>query len=181
MRNFLQVASGLNVVPLLQQIYSNHNLWGKDQIRKDYSEQSPHKEVDDILVRFSDTSDKDIGDCLHCDWTEASKTVPAARIIALTVMGVMGGEQLGRVLITRLAPGKSIQPHADIIGKYPYFYTRYHIPLISDPGVSFHCGDESVNMPPGTVWWFNAHLAHSVINNSRADRLNLIVDCRISP
>lgn len=180
MRNFLQVATGVNITPLLQQLYSNQCLWCKDQIRKEYSDLSPHKEVQDILVRFSDTSDSGIGDVLQCDWTQASVLLPAAKTIALSVMGFMSGEQLGRVMITRLPPGKSIRPHADIIGKYANFYTRYHVPLISDPGVQFHCGDESVNMTPGTVWWFNGHLDHSVVNNSASDRLNLIIDCRIS-
>lgn len=181
MRNFLQVASGVNVVPLLQQLYSNQQLWGQDQIRKDYAKESPHKQVQDILVRFSDTADKGIGDCIQCEWKDPAFLLPAAKIMALAVMGMMAGEQLGRVLVTRLPPGKEILPHSDIIGKYAAYYTRYHIPLISDPGVSFHCGGDAVNMSPGTVWWFNGHTQHSVVNNSASDRLNLIVDCRIDP
>lgn len=167
------------MTPLLQQIYSNPQLWESDRIRQEYADHSPHKAAQDILIRFSDTSDTDIGDCLQCEWTEAATLLPAAKTIAVAVMAAMNGEQLGRVMVTRLPPGKTIQSHADVIGEYANFYTRYHIPLISDPGVSFHCGEEAVNMTPGTVWWFNGHLYHSVINNSASDRLNLIVDCRI--
>lgn len=180
MRNFLQVASGVNVISLLQQIYSNDHLWAQDQIRQEYSKDSPHKEVQDILIRFSDTAAKDVGDQIQCDWMSASILLPAARNIAMLVMASMAGEQLGRVMITRLPAGKTITPHKDIKGKYANYYTRYHIPLISDPGVQFHCGDEAVNMLPGTVWWFNGHLEHSVVNNSASDRINLIVDCRVN-
>lgn len=182
MRNFLQVASGVNVVPLLQQLYSNDHLWGQDQIRQEYAKDSPHKDVQDILVRFSDTtvSTSVMGDQIQCDWMAASILLPAARTIAMAVMQSMSGEQLGRVMITRLPPGKMIIPHKDIKGKYANFYTRYHVPLISDPGVSFHCGEEHINMFPGTVWWFNGHLEHSVVNNSASDRINLIVDCRVN-
>ena len=179
MRNFLQVASSVNVIPLLQQIYNNDHLWKKDQIRQEYAD-SPHKDVQDILIRFSDTSDKQVGDCLLCEWTEASFLLPEARIISLAIMSMMRAEILGRVMITRLPPGKKILPHSDIRGEYAQFYTRYHVPLMSDPGVQFSCGGETINMLPGTVWWFNGHLEHAVINNSASDRLNLIVDCRIS-
>jgi hypothetical protein len=179
-RNFLQVCSGVNVIPLLQQIYTNEHLWSKDQIRQDYSKDSPHKDVQDILIRFSDTSDKGIGDVIQCEWLAASILLPAAKSLALSVMGLMQGEQLGRVMITRLPPGKSIVPHADTKGKYANFYTRYHIPLVSDPGVSFNCGGESLNMTPGGIWWFNGHREHSVVNNSASDRINLIVDCRVN-
>jgi aspartyl/asparaginyl beta-hydroxylase (cupin superfamily) len=82
------------------------------------------------------------------------------------------------VIITRLDPGKQIYPHRDVLGKYANFYTRYHVPLQSDPGVIFACGDETVQMQAGEAWWFNGHIDHAVINNSSRDRLNLIVDVR---
>jgi hypothetical protein len=178
MRNFLRVAAGVNPMPLLMQLYAQANIWGGDDIRQSYSEQSPHVEVQDVLLRFSDTEDPNIGDILQCEWTEQARILPAVKDIVFPLMATVRGEQIGRVMITRLAPGKRIYPHADLIGKYAHFYTRFHIPLVSDPGVLFNCGEESVNMLPGEVWWFNGHLVHEVINNSTQDRLNLIVDVR---
>lgn len=178
MRNFLRINSGMNIMPLLLQLYSNTLLWGQDNIRSTYAEDSPHVDVDDILLRFSDTSDKNIGDELQCEWNESISRLPYAKDIAFSLMSSFRGEQLGRVMITRLAPGKSIKPHADTKGRYANFYTRIHVPLISDPGVMFYCGEESVNMQPGEAWWFNGHALHSVVNNSARDRINLIVDLR---
>jgi hypothetical protein len=88
------------------------------------------------------------------------------------------GEQLGRVLITKLAPGNQITPHEDG-GAPATFYDRYHIMLQNGPGSLFHCGDETVTMKAGDVWHFDNTKTHSVINNSRDDRITLIADIRV--
>jgi aspartyl/asparaginyl beta-hydroxylase len=175
-RHFLKVHTGLNIMPLLLQVYSNAHLWAEDRIRSTYSADSPHQEVDDILIRWSDGDN--IGDQLQCDWTPAGAQLPYAKDLAFLFMSAFRGEQLGRVMITRLAPGKRITPHKDVLGQYAAFYTRLHVPLQSDPGVVFLCADEQVQMQPGEAWWFNGHEVHSVINNSSRDRLNLIIDMK---
>ena len=177
MRNFLRIAQGITVTPILLALYRHQDLWGVDKIRQQYSEESPHKDVDDILVRFS--VDEPVGDCLQCDWTAAANVIPAIRDMALAVMSSVKGEQLGRVMVTRLPPGKAITPHRDVLGKYANFYTRYHVPLQSDVGCVFSCGEENVHMQAGEVWWFNGHLDHAVTNNSARDRLNLIIDAHL--
>lgn len=176
MRNFLQIAQGIQVMPVLMQLYGQPQLWSEDRIRQEYAPDSPHKDAEDVLLRFS--PHEGIGDAIQCDWTPSARLLPAAVDLSLLVMALVRGEQLGRVMITRLSPGKSIAPHADVLGKYADFYTRYHIPLVSDPGVVFSVGDESINMEPGGIWWFNGHEYHNVVNNSARDRLNLIVDVR---
>jgi hypothetical protein len=175
-RNFLKLASGIAVSPLLLQVFSHPDIWDQENIRRTYSEDSPHKDVSDILVRFPEPDSADIGDTLICEWTPAVQFLPAAKELAFGLMAAYRGEVLGRVMVTRLAPGKQIKPHADVMGKYAAFFTRFHIPLQSDPGCVFSCGDEQVQMAPGEVYWFNGHLNHAVVNNSSRDRLNLIVD-----
>jgi hypothetical protein len=172
------VANNLTVTPLLLELFHHPELWEGDDIRRTYSADSPHKATQDVLVRFSDTDDPNIGDQLQCEWLPATAHLPAAKELAMLLMRSYRGEQLGRVMITRLPPGKEITPHADTRGKYANFYSRYHVPLQSDPGCVFDCGEERVHMQPGEVWWFNGHLTHAVINNSSRDRLNLIVDLR---
>lgn len=85
---------------------------------------------------------------------------------------------LGRAMITRLAPGKQIYAHADVLGRYANTYKRFHVPLQSSPGCIFCAGDEQVQMRPGEVWDFNAHAVHQVVNNSDSDRIHLIIDIR---
>lgn len=165
-------------MPPLLQLYGHPDIWNKDNIRRSFMAESPHREAEDILLRFSDTSDTAIGDQLQCSWTEDLSLLPSVKDMSLGIMGIVRGEQLGRVMLTRLSPGRRIYPHADTRGKYANFYTRFHVPLVSDPGVIFSCAEESVNMEPGEVWWFNGHLPHQVVNNSARDRINLIVDIK---
>jgi len=47
------------------------------------------------------------------------------------------------------------------------------------PGSLYKCGDETVEMLTGEIWWFDAHSTHEVLNNSAGDRVHLLVDVRI--
>ena len=80
------------------------------------------------------------------------------------------------VIITKIAPGDKIYPHADG-GAPAEYYERYHVMLQNGPGSVFRAGDETVYMQPGDVWWFDNQQEHEVINN-RDDRITMIVDIR---
>lgn len=101
-----------------------------------------------------------------------------AKQTALQIMGLVGGSELGRVLVTRLGPGKRILPHADE-GEYSKRFDRYHVCLQSLPGNVFRCGDESISPETGDLIWFNNKVEHEITNNSKDDRVTLIVDIRI--
>lgn len=174
MRYFYKLAEGVQVLPMMASIARQPNLWNGDNCRKEF-EQSPHTQVDDILLRFGA---KD-GDNLEAVNTPAMAHVTGAMDNVLNIMRLVQGVRLGRVLITRLAPGKKIAPHADTQGKYSEYYTRYHLVLLGEPGSLFNCGDETVNMRTGELWWFDARAEHSVINNSKDDRVHMLIDVRI--
>ena len=179
MKNFLRIATGVDVTPLLLALQRNSNLWGADKVRSEF-DQSPHRDVDDILLRFSDTSAPDVGDELLCNDLPAMKLFPQVRPLIYGLMARVEGDLLGRVMLTKLAPGKRIHPHSDVLGRYANTMSRFHIPLQSGPGCVFRAGDEHVHMAPGEVWDFNAHAEHEVINNSGDDRIHLIIDIRTS-
>lgn len=178
MKNFLRIAHNVDVTPLLLALQHNPDLWDAEDIRKTFSEISPHREVSDILLRFSDPSDPAIGDQLVCVPVEAWHRLPQAQDIVFHLMARVRGVMLGRVMVTRLAPGKKIYPHADTLGRYANTYKRFHVILQSEPGCIFRAGDEQIHMRPGEVWDFNAHAEHEVVNASKEDRLHLIVDIR---
>lgn len=98
--------------------------------------------------------------------------------VVLGVMQLVGGTELGRVIITRLPPGAKIGVHADE-GKYAERFTRHQIALESSPGNVFICGGEQFCPQTGDLYWFNHQLEHEVINNSMSDRYTMIIDCRI--
>ena len=74
-----------------------------------------------------------------------------------------------------LAPGAEVPPHVD---SHYYWRThiRIHIPVITNPGVSFTCGGETVHMAPGECWVFNSFLKHEVHNRGPDTRVHLVLD-----
>lgn len=103
--------------------------------------------------------------------------LPQARPILFDLMRMVEGVTLGRVIITKLAPGKKITPHTDG-GAPATYYNRYQVALQSLPGALFTIGDETVNFESGDVWLIDNKKEHGVINNSRDDRIVMIVDIR---
>lgn len=100
------------------------------------------------------------------------------RDLVLNLMRRVNGVQLGRVVISRLAPGKSIAPHVDQ-GAPATFYSRFHIALQSLPGCIVKSGEEVISYAAGECWQFDNRAEHSVVNNSADDRLCMVVDIRI--
>lgn len=152
-------------------------LWNEDRRRQTFDD-SPHTKVDDILLRFG-TSDNPGNDLEALDRSPMTKIPAKAEI--LNIMRLVSGSRLGRVIVTKLGAGSKILPHADTLGNYAKYYTRYHLVLQGLPGSLFNCGDETVNMLTGELWWFDALIEHSVINNSRDDRVHMLIDVRIDP
>lgn len=183
MRNFQRIAIGVDVMPLTHAIQQDAELWNLDTLRTTF-ENTPHAEVDDIWLRFTRVDGREIsaiGDDLEAVNCDAWQWLPQARPIILDLMRRVEAVRLGRVLVTRLTPGKRILPHADVLGEYSRYYQRYHVVLQGLPGSLFRAGDETVCMQTGEVWWFNAHAEHEVQNNSADDRVHMLVDVRIDP
>lgn len=179
MRCFHRLAEGLNVAPLMHAVARQPKLWNVRDIRTTF-EGTPHAAADDILLRFNDpNSAVHVGDDLEAVTFPAFHQLPVRQLV-FDVMRAIEGERLGRVMLTRLRPGRCIAPHKDVLGAYAAYYTRYHVPVQSLPGALFRCGGETVNMLTGELWWFDASEEHELINNSPDDRIHLIIDARVS-
>lgn len=183
MKNF-QLLDTFNPGLLLNQINRNPELWNQHKLRTTFVD-SPHAAVDDIWIRFNDVSRYEatgdpstIVDGHESIWYSAVEKLPALRSLVFGLMARVEGVRLGRVLITRLAPGKQITAHIDS-GDHAVYYDRYHFVLQGLPGSIFRCGDETVQMPSGSVWWFQNKVEHEVTNNSADDRIHMIVDIKI--
>lgn len=178
MRNFQKIFEGLDVIPLLNALAIKRHLWNQNDLRTEFPG-SPHAETDDIWLWFNDIPDDatqvvdDIAVKPYSAWYE----LPQAHDLVFNLMRRVGGVQLGRVLITRLPPGKSIPEHADA-GAPAEYYQRYQIALQCEPGCIFHIEDESMRFVMGEAWWINNAAKHSVVNNSADDRLAMVVDVR---
>ena len=177
MRHFHKIAEALDVLPTVHAIRTQPELWDQHTIRTTHPG-TAHAEVSDILVWFNDPTDPEavINDREVVPFPAWSR-LPQLRPVVLDLMRRVEGVRLGRVIITRLAPGRKIAEHIDSGAPATYFQ-RYQIALQSLPGCVFRAGDEAVQMQTGDVWWFDNQQPHSVVNNSAADRLALIVDIR---
>ena len=180
MRNFTKIFEQMDVVPLLAALASKPHLWNANELRTTFPG-SPHAETDDIWLFFNEVSEdsseviNDIQTRPYDAWHE----LPQARGLVFDLMRRVGGVQLGRGLITRLAPGGVIPEHADQ-GAPAEFYQRFQIALQCRPGCSFRIGDEVVNFNMGDCWLIDNSVPHEVVNNSYDDRLALVVDVRVA-
>lgn len=90
---------------------------------------------------------------------------------------VMGsfGEVLARSRLMRLNAGAEVSEHVDF-NYHWYSRVRIHIPIITNPQVIFHCGDQAIHMRAGECWIFDSWRRHKVINASDQDRVHLVID-----
>ena len=182
MRNFQRLATGVNVTPLLLALSRRPELWNQNTLRTTHPA-SPHTQVDDIWLRFNELPEE--GDEAKILDEHESVDYPAyavlteARQLVMNVFTAVAGERLGRVLITRVAPGKRIDPHVDG-GSHAAYYQRFHLVLQSNPDSIFRAGDEAIVMHQGELWWFDNEKEHEVINQGKDDRIHLIIDARCS-
>ncbi|QBP10430.1 aspartyl/asparaginyl beta-hydroxylase domain-containing protein [Cupriavidus metallidurans] len=190
MRNFLKIADGANVMPLLNAIYRKPDLWKADDFLRKFP-QGPFGDTDTIYLRFQDhvpcTTEEEVklykqnklaGYDLHeCPWRPEVNELPEARAHIMALMTAMGATRLGRCMLNRVKPGGKIFRHADSPWHASY-WDRYHIVIQSEPGNVFSCGDEQIWMRPGEIWWFQNAIEHDVTNNSAEDRIHMVVDLR---
>lgn len=177
MRHFLKIAENLDVIPALNAIAQQPELWNQNALRTQHPG-TAHAEVNDIWLWFNSIDDQvavvdDRETIPYAGWWN----LPQVRQIVFDLMRRVEGVRLGRVLITQLPPGKRILPHVDQ-GAPAEFYTRYQVALRSLPGCLFHIGEETAQFRSGDVWMIDNKTEHSVENNSCDDRIALIVDIR---
>jgi len=93
------------------------------------------------------------------------------------IMEIMAelGAVWGRSRLMGLAPGAEVPSHVD---SHYYWRThhRLHIPVITNPGVSFTCDDETVHMAAGECWMFDSFRFHDVQNKGAEQRVHLVLD-----
>lgn len=178
MRHFHCMADGVDVSALAYALHANPGIWNRNALRREYPG-TPHRECDDIWLRFQPEGmpADQVVDAHESINYPAFAELPAARSIVFALMRQVEGERLGRVLITRLAPGRRIYPHVDG-GDHAAYYKRHHVMVRCLPGVVFRAADEAPTMKTGDVWWFDNSVEHEVVNNSADDRIALIVDIR---
>lgn len=84
------------------------------------------------------------------------------------------------VRLMKLHKGGLIKEHRDHEMSFEDGEARFHIPVLTDPGVKFNLDDERIIMEEGECWYLNLSLRHSVVNESGIDRVHLVIDCKVN-
>lgn len=179
MKNFLQIASGIDVLPVAIALQMQPELWNQHNERKEF-DGSSHKGTSDIWVRYNDPANLAQGYEKYTSehdsvWHPAYAKLPQLQPIIFGLMARCTATRLGGVLITRIPPGGHVLPHSDS-GWHPEYYDlKVYVPIISNPHVINRVEDEHVVMAPGDAWYFNNLKEHEVINGGETERITLII------
>jgi hypothetical protein len=92
----------------------------------------------------------------------------------MQVMATIGGVW-GRSRLMRLSGQGEVTAHVDI-DYYWRDHMRVHVPVVTQPDVSFHCGDAAVHMAAGECWIFDTWRMHRVLNSTDQARIHLVAD-----
>jgi len=176
-KNFQLIAQGIDTTPFLLALAEHEELWNYVDIRTTHPN-SPHTDIDDIIVRFNEISYNNLQmlDDYESYWYPAASVLPVSPVIH-TLMGQVMGDRIGRCVITRCKPGHKVKPHVDA-GSPVSYYQRFHLALQQAPGAKFICGDEVFEPKVGDLFVFDNSKTHSVENDSDADRITMIIDIR---
>jgi len=179
MSRFVQLASGADVVPVMLELNRADHLWDRDPERRLYPG-TPHAAMRDITVRYMPeeqvTMETRRQEHRNVFWP-AWHALPSLRPMVFALMTRVQAVELGSILITKLPPGKMIEPHSDKGNWAPEWYnTKCHITLAGSALV--RCEEDAVVMRQGDIFTFNNLLNHSVECIGEDDRICCIVSMR---
>ena len=182
MSRFVQLASGVDVVPVMLELNRAAVLWDQDPFRRSYPG-TPHAAMTDIVVRYMPdwqiTTQARRDEHRNVFWP-AWNALPSLRPMVFALIARVAAVELGSILITKLPPGEMIQPHSDAGSWAPEYYNcKAHITLAGSAIVG--CDDEEHKFDTGTIWTFDNLLNHSVECIGEKDRIVCIVSMRCEP
>ena len=85
--------------------------------------------------------------------------------------------ELGSIIITRLPPGKQIDPHSDAGSWAAEFYTTKLHWTVSGSAL-VRCADEAQMFETGTVFTFDNLRPHAIENHGESHRVCVIISLR---
>lgn len=146
-------------------------------------EQYVHADMSDIWVRYNAWENYH-GDLAAMSephesvWYPVANETPQLRLCVNDVLANLPPVELGMVLITKIPPGGKVEPHVDSGWHAGYYNDKYAVQLKGNSAQSFNFDGYSLSTQPGEVFWFDNSREHWVLNDSREDRMTMIVCTR---
>lgn len=184
MKHFHPIASGIDTRQIMAQLDQHPELWNAQRDRQSY-DNSPHRHVSDVWVRYNDIAKgdlKSLSDEHVPIWYPAWGVLTALEPVVRGLMNSECGDMIGGVLITKLPPGDTIYPHRDA-GWHVDYYSKFYLTLQADAGAVFCCqgndGEfEVLHNRTGEIWYMDNRKTHWVKNNGTVDRITMIICIR---
>jgi quercetin dioxygenase-like cupin family protein len=177
------VCTDLDVLPLQKELLSHYEEFDRYHHRRSFPG-SPHAEMTDIWARYNDINpflEKGSLKGFEAEhdsvWYPVIEKIPAVKKVVFDLMSKVEGERLGGILITKLAAGGHIARHTDS-GWHAQYYDKFCVPILSEEGAIFGFDDGDIKAKVGEAWWFDNSNPHWVTNNSKCDRIAMIVCIR---
>lgn len=130
---------------------------------------APAGETHPIRMIYSDPSATEWVDTPWLDRAPALRHAIALFDCPVTVARLM-----------RLAPGSCIHEHSDHDLMAETGVARVHVPITTNPGVTFVLNGTPVAMRPGEAWYLRLADPHSVRNEGSSDRVHLVLDLHVN-
>jgi len=167
----IQKIGEANVRDIHWALQEHPEFWDQNPARTE-DPSSPHHGLSDIWARYAPPG-VDGSNPHQSQWYPVADVLPI-KGLCYDLMRMVDGEELGGVLITRIPPGMQCKPHSDP-GWHARYYQKIAVQITSAPGQAFCFEGEELVSKPGDVFWFdNAH-THWVPNDSKYERITLIV------
>lgn len=178
MPNISLLEARLDVSPLAADLVAHPEVWNEYRWRTQHP-QSPHREVDDIWVRFNaiENLGPHFNDPHEAVWYPVVEKIPSVKALSADVLRIVGGKILGGILITRVPAGKQVYPHVDF-GWHALSHDKFAVQIAGNTDQAFCFHDERLSALPGELYQFNNQVPHWVVNDSEEDRVTLIVCVR---
>ncbi len=87
---------------------------------------------------------------------------------------------LQAVRLLKLNAGAIIKEHRDAELHFEKGEIRIHIPVVTNDDVEFYLDKERIFLKEGECWYMNFNLPHSIINNSKVNRIHLVIDAVVN-
>jgi hypothetical protein len=84
------------------------------------------------------------------------------------------------VRLLKLNAGAVIKEHKDVDLCFEKGEIRIHIPVITNDKVEFYLDKEKLILKEGECWYMNFNLPHSILNNSKHNRIHLVIDATVN-
>jgi len=87
--------------------------------------------------------------------------------------------EFGRIFVSKLAAHSTVDLHTDE-GRYFSYYDRFHFTVTAAEDNIFAIRNEDCVLDVDSLYWVNNHVPHWLENHSGQDRINFIIDARLS-